>query len=118
LYCEIGRILCIFSTVTHAGDGRRALTPPLWGFEEREKLMCSTSAPPVPDACGLFPYRRVHQDLPAKADRHYEPGAIRSYWAVVADLERLLTGNRIFKQRNVDIGVVTLKQAWDGVFPA
>src|SRR5437879_4820075 len=35
---------------------------------------------------------------------------------VVADLERLLTGNRIFKQRNVDIGVVTLKQAWEWGF--
>jgi len=37
-----------------------------------------------------------------------------SAWS--ADLERLLTGNRIFKQRNVDIGVVTLKQAWEWGF--
>src|SRR5205807_352029 len=38
------------------------------------------------------------------------------FLGVVADLERLLTGNRIFKQRNVDIGVVTLRQAWEWGF--
>jgi len=53
----------------------------------------------------------VHQDLP--------PKLIDDIWAfcdpflkVCDDLEDLLTGNRIFKQRNVDIGVVTLADAW------
>jgi NADH-quinone oxidoreductase subunit D len=37
---------------------------------------------------------------------------------VLDDIEGLLTGNRIFKQRNVDIGVVTLKSVSPGAFPA
>ncbi|MFX6201820.1 NADPH-quinone oxidoreductase, partial [Acinetobacter baumannii] len=57
----------------------------------------------------------VHQDLP--------PKLIEDIWnwcdpflKVVDDLETLLTDNRIFKQRNVDIGVVTLDQAWEWGF--
>jgi len=57
----------------------------------------------------------VHQDLPPKLiddiDAWCDP-----FLQVVADLETLLTGNRIFKQRNVDIGVVTLQQAWEWGF--
>src|SRR5580658_1641201 len=57
----------------------------------------------------------VHQDLSPKLiddiDAWCDP-----FLQVVADLETLLTGNRIFKQRNVDIGVVTLKQAWEWGF--
>jgi NADH-quinone oxidoreductase subunit D len=57
----------------------------------------------------------VHQDLPLKLiddiDVWCDP-----FLTVVDDLETLLTGNRIFKQRNVDIGVVTLQQAWEWGF--
>jgi NADH-quinone oxidoreductase subunit D len=57
----------------------------------------------------------VHQDLPPKLiddiDAWCDP-----FLQVVADLETLLTGNRIFKQRNVDIGVVSLKEAWEWGF--
>jgi NADH-quinone oxidoreductase subunit D len=57
----------------------------------------------------------VHQDLPPKLvddiDAWCDP-----FLKVVDDLDRLLTGNRIFKQRNVDIGVVTLQQAWEWGF--
>src|SRR5205085_1979706 len=57
----------------------------------------------------------VHQDLPSKLIDDIEAWC-DPFLGVVADLERLLTGNRIFKQRNVDIGVVTLRQAWEWGF--
>jgi len=57
----------------------------------------------------------VHQDLPPKLIDDIEAWC-DPFLQVVADLETLLTGNRIFKQRNVDIGVVTLQQAWEWGF--
>ena len=47
LYCEIGRILSHLLNVTTQAMDVGALTPPLWGFEEREKLMVFISAPPA-----------------------------------------------------------------------
>src|ERR1700710_2631000 len=93
-----------------------ALTPPLWGFEEREKLMVFYErASGSRMHAAYFRIGGVHQDLPPKLiddiDAWCDP-----FLGVVADLERLLTGNRIFKQRNVDIGVVTLAQAWEWGF--
>jgi NADH-quinone oxidoreductase subunit D len=53
----------------------------------------------------------VHQDLPPKLVD--DIGAFCDpFLKVVDDLDELLTGNRIFKQRNVDIGVVSLDDAW------
>jgi NADH-quinone oxidoreductase subunit D len=57
----------------------------------------------------------VHQDLPAKLIDDIE-AFCDPFLKVVGDLDRLLTANRIFKQRNVDIGVVTLQQAWEWGF--
>jgi NADH-quinone oxidoreductase subunit D len=57
----------------------------------------------------------VHQDLPPKLiDDIY--GFCDPFLKVVDDLDALLTGNRIFKQRNVDIGVVKLSEAWNWGF--
>ena len=53
----------------------------------------------------------MHQDLPAKLIDDIE-AFCDPFLKVCDDLEDLLTGNRIFKQRNVDIGVVSLKDAW------
>jgi NADH-quinone oxidoreductase subunit D len=57
----------------------------------------------------------VHQDLPSKLIDDIE-AFCDPFLKVVDDLDRLLTANRIFKQRNVDIGVVTLQQAWEWGF--
>jgi NADH-quinone oxidoreductase subunit D len=57
----------------------------------------------------------VHQDLPQRLIDDIEAWC-DPFLRVVDDLDRLLTGNRIFKQRNVDIGVVPLKQAWEWGF--
>ena len=106
LYSEIGRILNHIMNVTTQAMDVGALTPPLWGFEEREKLMVFYER-----ACGArmhaayFRPGGVHQDLPqALLDDIGE--WCEAYPQVIDDLEGLLTNNRIFKQRNVDIGIV------------
>jgi NADH-quinone oxidoreductase subunit D len=116
LYCEIGRILSHLLNVTTQAMDVGALTPPLWGFEEREKLMVFYErASGSRMHAAYFRIGGVHQDLPPKLIDDIE-AFCDPFLGVVADLERLLTGNRIFKQRNVDIGVVSLQQAWEWGF--
>ena len=116
LYCEIGRLLSHLLNVTTQAMDVGALTPPLWGFEEREKLMVFYErASGSRMHAAYFRIGGVHQDLPPKLIDDIE-GFCDPFLKVVDDLERLLTGNRIFKQRNVDIGVVTLQQAWEWGF--
>ena len=112
LFSEIGRILSHLLNVTTQAMDVGALTPPLWGFEEREKLMVFYER--ASGARMHAAYVRpggVHQDLPEKLvdDIHdwCDP-----FLQTCDDLEGLLTDNRIFKQRNVDIGVVSLEDAW------
>jgi NADH-quinone oxidoreductase subunit D len=112
LYCEIGRLLSHLLNVTTQAMDVGALTPPLWGFEEREKLMVFYER--VSGArmhANYFRVGGVHQDLP--------PKLLDDIWAfcdpfleVCDDLEGLLTENRIFKQRNVGIAEVKLADAW------
>jgi NADH-quinone oxidoreductase subunit D len=116
LYCEIGRILSHLLNVTTQAMDVGALTPPLWGFEEREKLMVFYErASGSRMHAAYFRIGGVHQDLPPKLIDDIEAWC-DPFLGVVADLDRLLTGNRIFKQRNVDIGVVSLAQAWEWGF--
>jgi NADH-quinone oxidoreductase subunit D len=112
LYCEIGRLLSHLLNVTTQAMDVGALTPPLWGFEEREKLMVFYErASGSRLHAAYFRPGGVHQDLPQKllddigtfCDQHLK---------VLDDIDTLLTGNRIFKQRNVDIGIVSLEDAW------
>jgi len=88
------------------------LTPPLWGFEEREKLMVFYERASGSRMHANY-YRPggVHQDLPPKLIDDIEAWC-DPFLRVVDDLDRLLSLNRIFKARNVDIGRVTLEQAW------
>ncbi len=112
LYLEISRILSHLLNVTTQAMDVGALTPPLWGFEEREKLMVFYErASGSRLHANYFRPGGVHQDLPPKLIDDIEAWC-EPFLGVVADLDQLLTGNRIFKQRNVDIGVVTLAQAW------
>ncbi len=112
LYAEIGRLLSHLLNVTTQAMDVGALTPPLWGFEEREKLMVFYErASGSRMHANYFRPGGVHEDLP--------PKLIDDIWAfcdpflkVCDDLDRLLTDNRIFKQRNVDIGIVKLEDAW------
>jgi len=112
LYCEIGRLLSHLLNVTTQAMDIGALTPPLWGFEEREKLMgFYERASGSRMHAAYFRVGGVHQDLPAKLIDDIG-GFCDPFLKVCDDLEELLTENRIFKQRNVDIGVVSLAEAW------
>src|SRR5690348_18487217 len=106
-------ILSHHLNVTTQAIDELSLRPSLWGFEEREKLMVFYErASGSRMHAAYFRIGGVHQDLPPKLiddiDAWCDP-----FLKVVDDLDRLLTANRIFKQRNVDIGVVTLQQAWE-----
>jgi NADH-quinone oxidoreductase subunit D len=114
LYSEIGRLLSHLLNVTTQAMDVGALTPPLWGFEEREKLMVfyERASGSRMHAAYIRP-GGVHQELPQKLIDdigHF----CETHPKVLDDIETLLTENRIFKQRNVDIGVVSLEQcfAW------
>jgi len=112
LYCEIGRILNHLLQVTTQAMDVGALTPPLWGFEEREKLMVFYErASGARMHSAYFRPGGVHQDLPEKLVEDIGKW-IDPFYKTLDDLEVLLTENRIFKQRNVDIGVVSLEDAW------
>jgi NADH-quinone oxidoreductase subunit D len=111
LFSEIGRVLNhILNLTTHALDVG-AMTPILWMFEEREILMEFYEA--VSGARLHAAYFRpggVHQDLPkGLAERIMK--WTETFPNVLKDMEDLLIDNRIFKQRNVDIGVVAVEDA-------
>ncbi len=107
LYCEIGRILNHLLNVTTQAMDVGALTPPLWGFEEREKLMIFYErASGARLHAAYFRPGGVHQDLPPALIDDIDAWA-QAFPAMLQDIDDLLTENRIFKQRNADIGVVT-----------
>jgi len=111
LFLEIGRLLSHLLQVTTQAMDVGALTPPLWGFEEREKLMQFYEA-----ASGSRMHANyirpggVHQDVTPKLLDDITVFC-EHFPKVLDDIEELLTENRIFKQRNVDIGKVTREAA-------
>ena len=110
---EIGRHLSHILNVTTQALDVGALTPPLWGFEEREKLMVFYER--VSGARLHANYCRpggVRQDIPADSFLDDVETWCEQFPTVLDDIETLITENRIFRQRNVDIGVVTAEQAW------
>ncbi|MCD8570124.1 MAG: NADH-quinone oxidoreductase subunit D [Alphaproteobacteria bacterium] len=116
LFCELGRILNHILNITTFALDVGAITPALWGFEEREKGMEFYDR-----VCGA----RLHAN-------YFRPGGVA--WDMPAgladdmmdwcnelpkfldDLDSLLTDNRIFKQRTVDIGTVSAAEAMDWGF--
>jgi len=116
MYAEIGRILNHILNITSYAIDVGAMTPMLWAFEEREKLM---------EFCERVSGARMHM-------AYYRPGGVAAdmpdgladdiatwcdhYPQLIDDLETLLTENRIFKQRTVDIGIITPEQAMDRGF--
>jgi NADH-quinone oxidoreductase subunit D len=112
LFAEIGRLLSHLLNITTQAMDVGALTPPLWGFEEREKLMVFYErASGSRLHANYFRFGGVRQDIPEDL--------IDDIWAfcdpflkVCDDLDDLVMDNRIFKQRNVDIGVVTKEEAF------
>lgn len=117
LFCEIGRILNHLLNITTQAMDVGALTPPLWGFEQREILMVFYER-----ACGArlhanyFRPGGVHQDLPPKLIEDIDDWAVHEFPKFMKDLDELLTENRVFKQRNVDICIVNEQEILDWSF--
>ncbi len=111
IFCEIGRILSHILNITTQALDVGALTPSLWGFEEREKLMVFYERVSGSRLhANYFRPGGVHQDLPVGLKEDILDFC-KNFPKVINDLENLLTDNRIFKQRNVDIGVVSPQDA-------
>ena len=117
LFSEIGRILNHLLNVTTQAMDVGALTPPLWGFEQREILMTFYER-----ACGArlhanyFRPGGVHQDISPELIDDIDAWAVNEFPPFMEDLDGLLTENRVFKQRNVDIGIVTEQDILDWSF--
>jgi NADH-quinone oxidoreductase subunit D len=111
LYAEIGRILNHLLNITTFALDVGAMTPLLWAFEEREKLMEFYER-----ACGArlhanyFRPGGVSYDLPPRLLDDIQAWLGR-FPKIIDDIEALLTDNRIFKQRTVDIGRATIDEA-------
>ena len=116
IFCEIGRILSHILNVTTQAMDVGALTPTLWGFEEREKLMGFYERVSGSRLhANYFRAGGVHKDLPVGLDSDIDEFC-EKFPKIIDDLETLLTDNRIFKQRNVDIGIVSKQDALDYSF--
>ena len=115
-FCEIGRILSHILNITTQALDVGALTPSLWGFEEREKLMVFYERVSGSRLhANYFRPGGVHIDLPTGLKEDILEFC-KSFPKIIDDLESLLTDNRIFKQRNVDIGIVSIQEALDHSF--
>lgn len=116
MFAEITRILNhILNLTTYAFDVG-AMTPLLWGFEEREIMLGFYEQ--VSGARMHAAYFRpggVHQDLPDGMEQEIYTYTDRCL-KFIDDMEELLTENRIFKQRTVDIGIVKAEEAIDWGF--
>ena len=116
MFCEIGRILSHILNVTTQAMDVGALTPTLWGFEEREKLMGFYERVSGSRLhANYFRAGGVHKDLPLSLEDDINTFC-NDFPKIIDDLETLLTDNRIFKQRNVDIGIVSKQDALDYSF--
>ena len=111
LFAEITRVLNHLLNVTTYALDVGAITPSLWGFEEREKLMeFHEAASGARLHANYFRPGGVAKDLPAGLEARIAAWA-ETFPKFVDDLEELLTGNRIWKQRTVDIGVMDAQAA-------
>jgi NADH-quinone oxidoreductase subunit D len=116
LYSELGRLLNHLLNIATFAIDVGAMTPILWSFEEREKMMeFYERASGARLHAAYFRPGGVHQDLPPELidDIATFCGTFPQH---IDDIETLLTENRIFRQRTVDIGVVNLDDALDWGF--
>ena len=111
IFAEITRLLNHLLNIPAYAADIGAVTPLLWCFEEREKLLQFHEA--VSGARFHAAYFRpggVHQDMPEgmeeKLNDHF-----KTLPKFIDDLEELLTNNRILRQRSVDIGVISKQEA-------
>jgi NADH-quinone oxidoreductase subunit D len=113
LFSELTRILNHLLNITTFALDCGAMTPLLWAFEQREDLMAFYER--VSGARMHANYFRpggVHRDMPAGMAEDIRAWCER-FPKFVDDIDRLLTNNRIFRQRTVDIGKVSAEKALD-----
>jgi NADH-quinone oxidoreductase subunit D len=111
LFSEITRVLNHLLNVTTYALDVGAITPSLWGFEQREILMeFHEAASGARLHANYFRPGGVSKDMPAGLEERIAAWA-ETFPKFVDDLETLLTGNRIWKQRLVDIGIVSAEMA-------
>jgi NADH-quinone oxidoreductase subunit D len=112
LWLELSRIKSHLLNVTTQAMDVGALTPPLWGFEEREKLMIFYERVSGSRMhANYFRVGGVRQDTQAELLDDIEAWC-HTFPKTLDDLDTLVMNNRIFKQRNVDVGVVSLEDCW------
>src|SRR5918998_3757047 len=112
LFLELSRIKSHLLNVTTQAMDVGALTPPLWGFEEREKLMIFYERVSGSRMhANYFRVGGVRQDMQPELIDDIEEWC-HTFPKTLDDLDELVMGNRIFKQRNVDIGTITLDDCW------
>jgi len=116
MFAEITRILNHLLNLTTFAIDIGAVTPSLWAFEQREILLefCERVSGSR-FHCNYFRPGGVRQDLPDGLLADISGWAER-FPKILADLKELLTENRIFRQRTVDIGIVTKEEALDWGF--
>jgi NADH-quinone oxidoreductase subunit D len=111
LFAEITRVLNHLLNLTTFALDVGAITPSLWGFEEREKLMeFYEAASGARLHANYFRPGGVSRDLPIGLTDRIAEWA-ETFPKFIDDLNELLTTNRIWKQRTVDIGVMSAEQA-------
>ncbi|HYH21452.1 MAG TPA: NADH-quinone oxidoreductase subunit D [Azospirillum sp.] len=116
MFAEISRILNHLLTLTTGALDVGAITPALWGFEEREILMeFYERASGARLHAAYFRPGGVAWDIPKGLDEDVWNFTER-FPKFIDDIESLLTENRIFKQRTVDIGIVSKEEAFDWGF--
>lgn len=111
IFCELTRILNHILNVTTQALDVGATTPLLWMFEERERILEFYER--ASGARFHSAYIRpggVHQDIPRGMEQDIAKFC-KGFGKVIDDVEGLLTENRIWKQRTVDVGVVSLDEA-------
>ena len=116
LFSEIGRLLSHLLNVTTSAMDVGAMSPITWGFDEREKLLdFYEEVSGSRFHAAYFRAGGVHKDLPdGLLQKIYE--FCISFPKALDDIETMLTENRIFKQRNVDIANITKDEAIDNGF--
>ncbi len=111
LFAELSRLLNHLLNITTYAMDCGAITPALWGFEQRETLLeFYENVSGSHYHANYFRPGGVAKDLPAGLEQKIADWAAK-FPAFMDDLERLLSENRIFKQRTVDIGVMSAEQA-------
>ena len=116
LFAEIGRLLSHLLNVTTSAMDVGAMSPITWGFDEREKLLdFYEEVSGSRFHAAYFRAGGVHKDLPdGLLQKIYD--FCQSFPKALEDIETMLTENRIFKQRNVDIANITKDEAIDNGF--